>query len=1032
MNVRFAFLALSILLTIQEPDQADEPTNLSFNRDIRPILSNNCFFCHGQDDSNRKADLRLDTEAGQRVNQTVVPRSPTESLLIQRIFSEDDDVVMPPPESNKRLSNRERELLKRWIAEGAPFEKHWSWLPPQPTQPNSFQGKNPIDAFIFDKLRELGLKPSPEADRSTLIRRVTLDLIGLPPTVEEVDAFLSDESDHAYEKVVDRLLQSPHFGERMALPWLDAARYADTHGYQKDNHRSMWLWRDWVVQSINENMPFDQFTIEQLAGDLLESPSTSQRIATGFHRNHRINAEAGSIDEEFLAEYAADRVETTATVWLGLTIGCARCHDHKFDAITQKDFYQLVAFFNNINEKGVDGVGAAPGPELTVPLSGFDDRIESQRRKIDQLSKQLESRAVELREARREWEQTMEKALADPARHSIWNVPQPTNMRSNGKMEFESLTDGSMLVQGENPLNEVQTIEIPLEPGTIQSMRLEAMRHPSLTDNRFARSYDGSFVLSGLEVELHRPGFAAQKIKIREATADSQRTSWPIQSVLDESPDTGWSIDPKNETETHRAFFVFDHPLVANEGQSLIVRLRYESKEEQSIIGRFRLSFHADPQADFQSNSWLPSSVIKALITPRSKRSSEQEQQLHDSFIQLAVDPELDAARTQLQACKRELNQLIAKSSVRVMVMQEARTPRKTFVNVRGAYDKLGEEVFTAMPSSLPQPSRQSISRPLNRLDLARWLVEPENPLTARVAVNRYWQMYFGNGLVRTTEDFGTQGDWPSHPELLDWLATEFIRQKWDVKAIQRLIVTSSTYRQSSKVNSQLLEIDPENRWLARGPRFRLPAHIIRDQALASSGLLVPAIGGPSVKPYQPPGLWEGVAGINSNTTRYRQDSGPNLYRRSLYTYWKRAVPPPAMMIFDAADREVCNVKRRLTNTPLQALAVLNDPTYVEASRWLASSVLTESEKDRTSDSDRIQVLFRRVLARRPDARELSRLERSIATFREHFSQTKGSAEQLVQVGESQSDVPLNSNELAAWTTLASVILNLDETLTKE
>jgi hypothetical protein len=1036
MNVRSAFLALSIqlsfLLSIQVPNQAGEPTNLSFNRDIRPILSNNCFFCHGQDDANRRADLRLDTEEGQRADRAVVPRSTTESLLVQRILSEDDEVVMPPPESNKRLSNREKQLLQLWIAEGAPFEKHWSWTPPQRSIPSSFQVGNPIDAFVLEKLRQQGLKPSPEADRATLIRRVTLDLIGLPPTLEEVDAFLSDTSDNAYERVVDRLLQSPHFGERMALPWLDAARYADTHGYQKDNHRSMWLWRDWVIHAINGNMPFDQFTIEQLAGDLLDNPTTSQQIATGFHRNHRINAEAGSIEEEFLAEYAADRVETTATVWLGLTIGCARCHDHKFDPITQKDFYQLVAFFNGMDEKGVDGVGAAPGPELTVPLSGFDDRIESQRMKITQLSEQLEARAVELKESRRAWEQRMEKALADPTLSTIWNVPQPMNMRSTGRMEFQQLADSSILVKGENPLTDVQTIEIPLEPGTIQSVRLETMRHPSMTDNGFARSYDGSFVLSGLEVELHRPGSAAQHIQIRETFADSQRQGWPVQSSIDESPDTGWSVDPKEESEIHQALFVFDQPLRVNADENLIVRLRYESKEEQSIIGRFRLALHSHPRAEPKSSIWLPSSVIKALTTPPSGRSIEQQQQLLDSFIQTAADPELVAIRTQYQAAVLELDQLIEQSSARVMVMRDSKTPRKTFVNLRGAYDKLGEQVFAATPSSLPQPPRHPISRPLNRLDLARWLVAPDNPLTARVAVNRYWQMYFGIGFVRTTEDFGTQGDWPSHPELLDWLATEFIRLKWDVKAIQRLIVTSATYRQSSKVNSELLEVDPENRWLARGPRFRLPAHWIRDQALAASGLLVPTIGGPSVKPYQPSGLWEGVAGINSNTTRYRQDSGPSLYRRSLYTYWKRAVPPPSMMVFDAADREVCSVKRRLTNTPLQALNSLNDPTYVEASRWLASSVLSESTSDTTRDTDRIQSLFRRVLARRPDTNELSRLERSIATFRKHFTKSQESADQLIQVGESPRDASIDSTELAAWTTLASVILNLDETLTKE
>jgi hypothetical protein len=1032
MRVRFVIIALIAVSGLQLPNRADEPTRISFNRDIRPILSNNCFFCHGQDNANRKAEMRLDTEEGQRANHVVVPGSLDESLLIERILSVVPDVVMPPPDSNKALSTKDKELLKRWVVEGAAFERHWSWIAPKRTQPSKSPSPNPIDAFILEKLDEQGLKQSPEADRTTLIRRVTLDLTGLPPTLEEVDNFLSDKSEKAYEKVVDRLLQSPHFGERMALPWLEAARYADTHGYQKDNHRSMWPWRDWVVNAFNENMPFDQFTMEQLAGDLIENTTPSQRVATGFNRNHRINAEAGSIEEEFLAEYAADRVETTATVWLGLTVGCARCHDHKFDSITQKDFYQLVAFFNNIEEKGVDGVGASPDPQMKMMIEGFADRIEAQRRKIARVTEQLETRVITLIELRRKWEQRMEAAILNPNLSSIWNVLRPTSVRSTGKMGFQTLPDSSVLVTGENPLNDVHTIELPIVAERVQSILLEAMRHPSLTDNGFARSYDGSFVLSGFEVELNRPGESPQKLKIRKAVTDSERNAWPIQASLDNNPDTGWSIEPASKGETHHALFVLDQPMEVQAGCALTIRLRYESKEEQSIIGRFRLAFNPRDRDELDSPIWLSADVIKAFKTPLADRSAEQQQQLVDAFIQSSLDPELASTRQRLEASLRELEGLIEQSSVTVMVMKQSEKPRDTFVNLRGAYDKLGEQVFAAIPSSLPQPVRIPRETSLNRLDLARWLVASENPLTSRVAVNRYWQMYFGNGLVKTTEDFGNQGELPSHPELLDWLATEFVSLQWDVKAMQRLIVTSATYRQSSKVNAELLEIDPENRWLARGPRFRLAAHFIRDSALAASGLLVPTIGGPPVKPYQPAGLWEGVAGINSNTTRYRQDSGQSLYRRSLYTYWKRAVPPPSMMIFDAADREVCSVKRRLTNTPLQALNILNDPTYIEASRWLASLALNKIGTGQGSDSSRITWLFRKVLARSPDTTELSRFESSIQQFRQHFEQAKESATQLMAVGESAVDSKLKTTELAAWTTLASVILNLDETLTKE
>ena len=1021
-------ITLIAVFGLQRQIHAADPTRISFNRDIRPILSNNCFFCHGQDSAKRKAELRLDTEEGQRSPGVVVPGSMSESLLIERVLSDDPDFLMPPPDSNKALTTSQKELLKRWVVEGAVFEKHWSWVAPKTTQPSKDRSSNPIDAFILDKLIERGLKPSPEADRATLIRRVSLDLTGLPPTMQEVDAFLNDRSANAYEKVVDRLLRSPHFGERMALPWLDAARYADTHGYQKDNHRSMWPWRDWVVKAFNENMPFDQFTLQQLAGDLIENATPSQRLATGFHRNHRINAEAGSIDEEFLAEYAADRVETTATVWLGLTIGCARCHDHKFDAITQKDFYQLVAFFNNIEEKGVDGVGASPNPQMKVMIDGYEDRIAAQREKIDRLREQIEKRADTLIELRRTWEQTIAVASLD----SIWSIPQPIRFRSTGKMEFQPLLDGSILVKGDNPLNDVQTIELPLDSGRVQTIRLEALRHSSLTDNGFARSYDGNFVLSGFEAELNRPGESPQKVRIRKAQAESERNAWPIQASLDEGPDTGWSIEPAGKSEAHLAIFVLDQAIEAQAGSTLTVRLRYESKEEQSIIGRFRLAFNPSDRAELASPNLQHAAVIAAIKTLLAERSAEQCQQLVDAFIQSSDDPEFVSLRRKIDASQSELEELIERSSATVMVMNEAAKSRKTFVNLRGAYDQLGEQVFAAIPSSLPHRIRNAGETPLNRLDLARWLVAPENPLTARVAVNRYWQMFFGNGLVKTTEDFGTQGELPSHPELLDWLATEFVRLDWDVKAMQRLIVTSATYRQSSKVNAELLEIDPENRWLARGPRFRLAPQLIRDSALAASGLLVPVIGGPPVKPYQPAGLWEGVAGINSNTTRYRQDAGPSLYRRSLYTYWKRAVPPPSMMIFDAADREVCSVKRRLTNTPLQALNILNDPTYIEASRWLASSALNEVGTVYDSDSRTIARLFRKVLARSPDTTELARFESSIKQFRQHFEQARESASQLVRVGDSPVDTKLETTELAAWTTLASVILNLDETLTKE
>jgi hypothetical protein len=1028
MKVRFIIIALIAVSGLQLPNRADEPTRISFNRDIRPILSNNCFFCHGQDNANRKAELRLDTEEGQRANHVVVPGSLDESLLIERILSTVPDVVMPPPDSNKALSTKDKELLKRWVVEGAAFEKHWSWIAPKRTQPGKSPSPNPIDAFILEKLDEQGLKPSPEADRTTLIRRVTLDLTGLPPTLEEVDNFLSDKSETAYEKVVDRLLQSPHFGERMALPWLDAARYADTHGYQKDNHRSMWPWRDWVVNAINQNMPFDQFTIEQLAGDLLPNANDLQRIATGFHRNHRINAEAGSIEEEYLAEYAADRLDTTATVWLGLTVGCARCHDHKFDPITQKEYFQLFAFFNNIDEKGVDGVGPSPTPQMTVSVPGLDAELARQRVRVAELGNRLAERVDELRQDRLAWEERVSAILDTAMSDTLWIVPEPTELLSANKMNFTVLADRSVSVHGDNPLNDVQSIRIPIESGWTRAIRLEALPHESLNQAAFARSFDGSFVLSGFEVELNERDQAARKLEIRSAIAASSRLSWSVAGCLDQNTNTGWSTDPNLPANQHRALFLLDQSIEGKPGSYLTLRLRYEAKEEQSIIGRFRFALSSSDQPVLESDDWFPSSLVEAVRVLPGHRTAEQQQQLVDVFQSLSTDTLLKTLRLKREEAEQHEKELHERSTVNIMVMQELDTPRDTFIHLRGAYDKPGERVVASTPASLPEIEKKRL---LNRLDLARWIVDRNHPLTARVAVNRYWQMYFGTGLVKTTEDFGTQGEWPSHPELLDWLASEFIDSNWDVKAMQRLMVLSQTYRQSSKTNPRALELDPENRWLSHGPRFRLAAHLLRDQALSVSGLLVPALGGPPVKPYQPAGLWEGVAGINSNTTRYRQDTGSSLYRRSIYTYWKRAVPPPSMMIFDTADREVCSVKRRLTNTPLQALTMLNDPTYVETARALASQSMGLSSQFE-SDADVTQWIFRRILARSPDATENQQLQGSLVNYRVHFQRLPSAAQELIHVGESPVDAGRDAIELAARTTLVSLILNLDETLTKE
>jgi hypothetical protein len=999
---------------------------VQFNRDIRPILSENCFQCHGPDRHQRKADLRLDLEAEALKDlgghRAIVPGRPLESELHRRVTTSDPDDVMPPPKSGLKLTAAEKELLSRWITQGAKWQGHWAFVTPTapslPPMRRAGWARNPIDQFVLARLEREGLKPSTEADRATLIRRVSLDLTGLPPTPADVAEFLRDPAPDAYEKVVDRLLRSPHYGERMALPWLDAARYADTHGYQKDNERTMWAWRDWVIGAFNSNLPFDQFTVEQLAGDLLPQPTLAQRIATGFNRNHRINAEAGAIAEEYRAEYVADRAETTATVWLGLTVACARCHDHKFDPITQKDYYRLFAFFNNVEENGVDGVGPSPVPQLSVPVPGYEAPIAAAEARLQEANRRYLAQAQGLQSEQTRWEESRRTELAKTSA-AIWSIADQFKTASAEGMKFERLEDFSILGSGPNPLNDVHTVTFAFDDGVVSAIRLEALPHETHERGSLARSFDGNFVLSGFDVELVRPGEKPQPLALQSAQADYSEPGWPIAAAIDADPNTGWAVAGGTRREQRTALFALREPVTGSTGAQLLVRLRYQSKEEQSIIGRFRLATTSAAEPSLAVTAALPAAVIAALRTAPAARSAAAQETIFDYFR--TTSSTLAPIRGEVEAARRELAALRRRATTTVMVMNERTEPRDTFVFARGLYDRPGDKVTAGVPASLP--GLKTAAAAPNRLDLARWLVAPENPLTARVAVNRYWQMYFGAGLVKSTEDFGTQGDWPSHPELLDWLATEFMRTGWDVKAMQRLIVTSAVYRQESKVSAALLERDPENRLLARGPRFRLPAQFIRDQALAASGLLVPRLGGPPVKPYQPEGLWSATAGINSNTTKYEPDTGESLHRRSLYSYWKRAVPPPAMMVFDAADREVCSVKRRLTNTPLQALNLLNDITYVEAARALAAQVLAPPA---SSEAERIRRLWQRVLAREPSQREVQQATAALGAYQAKFRQAPAAAAQFAQA--SAADAVTS----AAWSTLAAVVLNLDETVTKE
>jgi len=816
------FVALIVATTSSVADepspvrpQAVDTAKVEYNRDIRPILSRSCIPCHGFDAQQRKAGLRLDlSEAACQPAESgaiaIVPGKPDESEVVARIGSEDPSIIMPPPEINKALSAKEKQLLKQWIQEGAEYQPIWSLIPPKKqTIPAASRAegdwpRNAIDHFILARLQKAKMEPSAEADRETLIRRLSFDLTGLPPSLNEIDAFLADSAPDAYEKLVDRLLSSPHFGERMAVMWLDAARFADTHGYHLDSGRDMTIWRKWVIDAFNHNLPFDQFTVEQLAGDLLPNATVDQKIASGFNRNHMINFEGGAIDEEYRSAYIVDRVNTTSTVWLGLTLGCCQCHDHKFDPITQKEYYQLYAFFNNLEEKGVDGEVGNCEPLLKFPT-------------------------------------------------------------------------------------------------------------------------------------------AKQEQKLAELTS-------AIAAI-------------KEQKEKHKS--------------------KRETKQQASPLAA----------------------------------------QLKD-----------------LEKQKTELEDKIPST----MIMAEMNPPRDTFILLRGEYDQHGEKVTAAVPKALPSlPANASA----NRLGLAQWLVDPSHPLVARVAVNRLWQMLFGTGIVRSSEDFGSQGELPSHPELLDWLAVEFVEpsspplgtgspSKWNIKAMIRLMVTSATYRQASIATSLHKERDLENSLYARMSRTRLPAEFIRDQALAASDLLQHSVGGRSVSPYQPPGLWEELNSLEKIGEReqkwsrrfYQQSHGADLYRRGMYSIWKRSAPAPSMSAFDAPDRETCTVRRANSNTPLQALVLLNDPTYVEAARKLAERVILEAPNN---VNDRLTLLFRLTVGRRPNDDERAVLQATLEEQQCRFRSNPDAALALLQVGESSHNPELDTVVLATWANMASVMLNLDETITK-
>lgn len=1273
MSKKMPLVVAIVWLSSMNPLRAD--SKLDYNRDIRPILSDKCYKCHGPDERTRQAGLRLDRfeEATARLKsgvRAIVPGDARGSELARRIAATDDADRMPPSESGKALSKGEVELLRRWIEEGARYSKHWSLISPKRAgapEVESAWPRNEIDRFLLAEMQRQGLSPSAEAERRALIRRLSFDLTGLPPTRAEVEAFASDETAGAYEKLVERLLSSGRHGEHMALDWLDAARYGDTNGYHIDNERFNWRWRDWVIDAYNANMPFDRFTVEQLAGDLLPGATLEQKIATGFNRNHIVNFEGGAIEEEYLNAYVVDRVNTTSTVWLGMTVSCAQCHDHKFDPITQDEYYGLYAFFNTIAEKGLDGAKTNPVPSIAAPLPEQRGRFAELGKRLRELEVRLNGPRPDLDARQAGWE---EQAGADVA--ADWTLLAPFSAVSTGGTTLTPQGDGSIVASGEHPAREDYEIVALTEAREISAVRVEALAIEGVAGGGPGRAEHANFVLSEFEVEiapLSDPS-KVERILFEAAHADHSQAGFNVMRAIDGDLATGWAVaDPvRAKPGVDRvAVFVAGRPFGYPGGTAMKIRLRFQSKYPDHALARVRLAASTNatrapalarstvgvwevsgpywaetareaydrafepesaigaggatsaesqverrggkdprrwtPRTDFADgrahsllevgretrlagppaafgdaadprpgdaysadvarppsaelpprsvdNSavylrrgvyaptgrrmtvsvasddalkmWVNGKLVHANYAARSvverpdtvsfdldagrnsivlkvvnmtgefgfaferlrddgidppleveqslrraagARSEEQKTKLREYYRSRhweewpRIKREADAARAEYDRLASEIPQ--------TMVMEELAEPRKTYFLTRGQYDQRAHEVEPGVPAVFPplfvegnaaerngashwrgaevdtaiaphvdgsvvHPKASAAGRRPNRLDLARWLVRSDHPLTARVAVNRLWQLIFGVGIVGTPEDFGSQGEWPTHPELLDWLAREYIDSGWDTRHMIRLMVTSAAYRQTSdQKDAAARERDPGNRWHWRGGRRRLSAEALRDNALSIGGILVERIGGPSVKIYQPPGLWEEVSldpkGKDFSAQVFEADKGEALYRRSLYVFIKRSVPPPTMALFDAPSREFCVVRRSSTNTPLQALALLNDPVYVEAARAFAQRLLREQVG---GTDERITAAFEIALSRPPTAAELTIVRDLYARQRAAFDGDEKGALELLSVGALPKDEKLDARELAAWTAVASVILNLDETITR-
>jgi hypothetical protein len=1001
---------------------------VEFNRDIRPILSEHCFACHGPDKGKRKADLRLDNPEGAFADlgghRALVPGKLADSEMHRRITEADPRRRMPPASFGKPLSAAQIALLRRWIEQGAEYQKHWSLIPARrPTLPAVRSEKwshNAIDRFILARLEREGLSPSPEADRRTLLRRLSFDLTGLPPTSEEVDAFVADGSERAYERAVDRLLGSQHYGERMAMYWLDLVRFGDTGGYHSDNHRDVALYRDYVLAAFNTDKPFDRFTTEQLAGDLVPGASNEQRIASGYNRMLMTTEEGGAQAKEYLAKYAADRVRNASAVWLGLTMGCAECHDHKFDPVTTKEFYRFASFWADIQE-----VAVGRQPQIRIPTAGQALKLKTIDAELADLRKTLAAPTPALAAGQRLWE---ERAKADlNGGKSIWTTVRLEKAVSSGGAALVVQDDHSVLSTGKNPAKDTYTVTLKTDQKNITALRLSALRHATLPGGGLSRA-NGNFVLTGLQVEAVSATGQRGQVKLAAAEADFSQPGFAVASLLKKSG--AWAVEGHiRKGQDRLAVFTFARPVPGGPGTTLVVRLQHNSIYPQHNIGRFRLDLTSAEKPGL-GDKGLPPAVAVALLVEPAKRSDAEKKTLADHYRGIAA--ELLPVRRRIAELERQRAD-VEKTEPQTLVSQ-AGPPRMMRVLPRGNWlSDSGEIVAPGTPASLPPLFSSNPRRPAparteraTRLDLAHWLVSPDHPLTARVFVNRMWKLFFGQGIVPTLEDFGSQGAWPTHPDLLDWLAREFIESGWDVKHLVKMMVTSASYRQSSVARESLRQRDPGNVLLARQGRFRLDAEMVRDNALAVSGLLVRKIGGPSVKPYQPAGYW---AYLNFPRREYYPDKGADQYRRGLYTYCQRTFPHPSLIAFDAPSREECTVDRPRSNTPQQALVLLNDPTYVEAARALAEKVLRQGG---TSDEERLHFAYRQVLGRRASGAEASVLLPLLARHLKQYQSDRESAEALLTVGDLPAGKDVDRPALAAWTSIARVLLNLHETITRE